>query len=69
DRAHAILIEKSDGYTVSIRAPKANPVNAQVVALKFETGGGRHAAAGIQHFKADQMHKLVHELTQQYCVH
>ena len=69
DRAHAILIEKSDGYTVSIRAPKANPVNAQVVALKFETGGGRHAAAGIQHFTADEINKLVHELTQQYFIH
>lgn len=69
DRAHAILIEKSDGYTVSIRAPKANPVNAQMVALKFETGGGRHTAAGIQHFTADQTNKLVHELTQQYFIH
>ena len=69
DRAHAILIEKSDGYTASIRAPQNNPLNAHQVALKFETGGGRHTAAGIQHLPADQISYLEGELTRHYCPH
>ena len=69
DRAHAILIEKSYGYTASIRAPQNNPLNAHQVALKFETGGGRHTAAGIQHLPADQISYLERELTRQYCPH
>lgn len=66
NRAHAILTEKNDGYTVNIRAPQNNPLNAHRVALKFETGGGRHTAAGIQHFTADQTNNLVDELKRQY---
>jgi hypothetical protein len=66
NRAHAILIEKSDGYTVSIRAPQNNPLNAHQVALKFETGGGRHTAAGIQHLPTDQISYLEDELTRHY---
>jgi hypothetical protein len=52
NRAHAILTErkeKIDGevtYQVSIRAPKNNPVGADVIAAKFG-GGGRKGAAGI----------------------
>ena len=65
-RAHALLVEKENGYTVSIRAPKSNPTNAQQVALKFETGGGRHAAAGIQHLPNDQLIRLTEALTRQY---
>ncbi|MDA0236899.1 MAG: DHH family phosphoesterase [Proteobacteria bacterium] len=65
-RAHAILVEKEKGYTVSIRAPKSNPTHAQQVALKFDTGGGRHAAAGIQHLPTDQLIRLTKELTRQY---
>ena len=64
-----ILIEKSDGYTASIRAPQNNPLNAHQVALKFETGGGRHTAAGIQHLPADQISYLERELTRHYCPH
>ena len=66
NRAHAILIEKENGYTVSIRAPKSNPTHAQQVALKFETGGGRHAAPGIQHLPNDQLIRLTEALTHQY---
>ena len=65
-RAHAVLVEKENGYTVSIRAPKSNPTHAQKVALKFDTGGGRHAAAGIQHLPNDQLIRLTEALTRQY---
>jgi len=46
-RAHALLVCGSGGYAVSVRAPIANPRGADTLCLKFETGGGRQAAAGI----------------------
>ncbi|MEY8214078.1 MAG: DHHA1 domain-containing protein, partial [Colwellia sp.] len=55
DRAHAILTEREGKidnemtYQVSIRAPKNNPVGADVIANQFG-GGGRKAAAGIDVF-------------------
>lgn len=50
DRAHAILTKNSeDGYIVSIRAPLNNKTGADELCRKFETGGGRKAAAGINH--------------------
>lgn len=53
DRAHAILTaQETDagaGYLVSIRAPLSKRSGADELAMKFETGGGRAAAAGINH--------------------
>lgn len=49
DRAHAILTTQDGGYLVSIRAPIAKRAGADTLALQFETGGGRAAAAGINH--------------------
>jgi hypothetical protein len=53
DRAHAILTrqetEAGDGYLVSIRAPLSARTGADSLALQFQTGGGRAAAAGINH--------------------
>ncbi len=46
-RAHAILVEKKDGYVVSVRAPSANPSGADELCSRFESGGGRKGAAGI----------------------
>jgi hypothetical protein len=46
-RAHALLVSGSGGYAVSVRAPISNPRGADTLCLKFETGGGRQAAAGI----------------------
>ena len=48
ERAHAILTPNSGGgYTVSVRAPVANPVGADELCRQFPSGGGRKAAAGI----------------------
>jgi len=49
DRAHAILTVQDGGFLVSIRAPLSNRTGADTLALQFETGGGRAAAAGINH--------------------
>ena len=46
-RAHALLVGRAGGYTVSVRAPTDNPRGADALCLKFETGGGRQAAAGV----------------------
>lgn len=49
NRAHAILTRKDGGYVVSVRAPLSNRTGADTLSLQFETGGGRAAAAGINH--------------------
>jgi hypothetical protein len=46
-RAHAVLVEKADGYTVSVRAPMDILKGALELCEQFDTGGGRAAAAGI----------------------
>jgi len=46
-RAVAMLVARHGGYTVSVRAPLERPRGADALCLKFESGGGRQAAAGI----------------------
>ena len=50
-RAHAILTAQRGGYLVSIRAPLTKRIGADTLALQFDTGGGRAAAAGINHLR------------------
>jgi hypothetical protein len=49
DLAHATFTTLGDGtgYRVSIRAPKARPKGADVLASLFPTGGGRAGAGGV----------------------
>ena len=55
-RAHGVLTRRSDGtYTVSVRAPLANPAGADELCRVFPTGGGRKGAAGINRLPADQL--------------
>lgn len=47
-RAHALLTRSPKGhYVVSVRAPFRNRTGADDLCKRFETGGGRKAAAGI----------------------
>ena len=47
-RAHALLTRSPKGYfVVSVRAPLHNRTGADDLCQRFETGGGRKAAAGI----------------------
>ncbi len=49
-RAHALLTRLPDGgFVVSVRAPIDRPDGADALCREFETGGGRKAAAGINH--------------------
>ncbi len=58
-RAHAILTAQKGGYLVSIRAPLSKRSGADTLALKFETGGGRAAAAGINHLPMGELDRFI----------
>lgn len=58
-RAHAVLVKKSDGYSVSVRAALDNPVGADELCVKYETGGGRKGAAGINHLPEGSLSSFV----------
>ncbi len=58
-RAHAVLIARAEGYAVSVRAPRNNPVGADTLCLAFPTGGGRQAAAGINQLPAADFTRFV----------
>jgi len=60
DRGHALLTEKAGGgYLVSVRAPLNNKTGADELCRQFDTGGGRKAAAGINHLAEDQYQRFV----------
>ena len=59
DRAHAILTAQTGGFLVSIRAPLSNREGADTLALQFETGGGRSAAAGINHLQESDLARFI----------
>ena len=55
-RAHAMLSPNSaGGMQVSVRAPVARPSGAAALCLDYATGGGREAAAGINHLPMDSV--------------
>ncbi|MBL4903976.1 MAG: acetyltransferase [Desulfocapsa sp.] len=56
DAAHALIVENNDGsLRISVRAPLNNRRNADTLCLSFPTGGGRTAAAGINHLPAEML--------------
>jgi hypothetical protein len=67
DHAHAILTPNAQGgYTVSVRAPIARPIGADVLCCAFPSGGGRAAAAGINALPAERLPELVRQLGQAF---
>ena len=55
-RAHAMLSPNSSGgMQVSVRAPLERPAGAAALCLDYETGGGREAAAGINHLPMESV--------------
>lgn len=56
ERAHALLTRLPDGgFVVSVRAPLSTRSGADDLCRQFPTGGGRKAAAGINHLPDDQL--------------
>lgn len=59
-RAHAVLTHKpGGGYVVSVRAPLAARSGADVLCSSFASGGGRRAAAGINHLAEGRLSEFV----------
>lgn len=66
-RAHAVVTSKADGsYLVSVRAPLSNKQGAAELCMKFPTGGGRAAAAGINALPAASLEPFIEAFSQAY---
>jgi len=67
-RAHAVLTPNPQGgYTVSVRAPRAAAAGADTLCRQFATGGGRAAAAGINHLLAGSVPEFMRRFDQAFC--
>ena len=66
-RAHALLSTLEDGaYLISVRAPLATREGADELCRQFETGGGRKAAAGINHLPAADLDRFTEAFKAQF---
>ena len=57
---------EDDSYRVSLRAPIANKQGAGSICAQFDTGGGREAAAGINHLPSEALTELLHKVREHY---
>jgi hypothetical protein len=61
-----VLVRGQGGYTVSVRAPLTRPHGADALCTKFETGGGRAGAAGINLLPEAELTRFIAEFEKQY---
>jgi len=62
EKAHAIFTHDAEGgYRISIRAPLATPSGADELALRFEGGGGRPKAGGVNHLPKGELPRFIEE--------
>ena len=67
DRANAVLTHnKRDGFLVSVRAPLNNKTGADELCGGFPEGGGRKAAAGINHLAPERLPDFIDAFQNQY---
>ena len=67
DRGHAVLTEKANGnYLISVRAPLNNKTGADELCMRFPTGGGRKAAAGVNDLPADMLNDFMDQFAEFY---
>ncbi len=67
DCAHAVISFNSQkGYQVSVRAPLNNKKGADELCSSFPTGGGRMAAAGINHLPIEEFSSFISAFEQKY---
>ncbi|NOQ14290.1 MAG: DHH family phosphoesterase [Methyloprofundus sp.] len=67
DRAHAVLTFTPDNdYQVSVRAPLNNKTKADELCASFPTGGGRKAAAGINHLPITELSTFIEKFDAMY---
>ncbi len=66
-RAHALLTRLPDnGYLVSVRAPLETREGADELCRQFPTGGGRKAAAGINHLPEQKLNTFIDKFREIY---
>ena len=65
-RAHAVLVQKKGGYVVSVRAPLSHPAGADELCARFESGGGRKGAAGINLLPQSELAAFIDAFRAQY---
>jgi hypothetical protein len=59
-QAHAVLTAKpGGGYVVSVRAPLNARSGADQLCSRFDTGGGRKGAAGINHLPESELGRFI----------
>ena len=59
-QAHAVLTAKpGGGYVVSVRAPLAAKSGADELCSRFDSGGGRKGAAGINHLPEPELGRFI----------
>ncbi|MCK5122496.1 MAG: DHH family phosphoesterase [Methylomarinum sp.] len=67
DRAHAVVsFNGQKGYQISVRAPINNKSGADELCASFATGGGRKAAAGINHMSITDLPSFISAFEQKY---
>ena len=67
--AFAVLTQNDQGgYLVSLRAPLDNKQGAGDICSQFETGGGRAAAAGVNHLPFDSLSTFIERVEAYYLV-
>ena len=67
DRAHALLSEiAANTYQVSVRAPLNRREGADELCRQFASGGGRKAAAGINHLPSSEVEQFTEAFTRQF---
>lgn len=67
NRAHALLSTLEDGaFLISVRAPLATREGADELCRQFETGGGRKAAAGVNHLPAADLERFTEAFKKQF---
>jgi hypothetical protein len=59
-QAHAVLTAKpGGGYVVSVRAPLLSRSGADELCSRFDSGGGRKGAAGINHLPESELGRFI----------
>jgi len=67
DKAHAVLTYTPDhDFQVSVRAPLNNKTKADELCGSFPTGGGRKAAAGINHLPITELETFIAKFGEMY---
>lgn len=67
NRAHAMLTKNNEnGFVVSVRAPLSKKTGADELCRQFESGGGRKAAAGINHLPNTDYEQFVQAFTSSF---